>query len=96
MLQKIKDRLRISHTKLDSEIEDTIKAARAEMVRAGVSERKANDEADNLILQAVKTYCLWNYANDSKVAEGYKKSWEYQLENIRKTPDYAERGDLVV
>lgn len=84
MLEKVKLALRISHSYLDSDIQDTIDAARAEMLRAGVSESVANSELD-IVEMALKTYCMYVYANDSKMSEGYFKSWQYQLDNIRKS-----------
>lgn len=84
MLEKVKIALRIRHTYLDSDIQDTIKTARAEMIRAGIIPKVANCEHE-LIEMAIKTYCQYVYANDSKIADGYFKSWEYQLDNIRKS-----------
>lgn len=96
MLAKIKLALRISHTALDSDILDTIKAARAEMIRAGVPEDIANSETNDLIVQAIKTYALYVYANDTKLADGYFNSWQYQLDNIRKSSfDTSEEEDDV-
>lgn len=84
MLAKVKLALRITHTYLDSDITDTIKVARQEMVRSGISEEIANSELE-IIENAIKTFCLYVYANDSKMTEGYFHSWEYQLDNIRKS-----------
>lgn len=84
MLDKVKLALRISHNLLDSDIKDTIETARAEMVRSGVSENVAHD-SNTLIEAAIKTYCQAVYANDEKRAEGFMKSWQYQLDNIRKS-----------
>lgn len=84
MLEKVKTALRISHTKLDSDITESIATARAEMVRAGVDSTVA-ESTNTLVESAIKTYCQYLYANDTKMAEGYFKSWEYQLDNIRKS-----------
>lgn len=84
MLEKVKLALRISHTHLDSDIESTISTARAEMIRSGVPESVAYSDAD-VVEMAIKTYCLFVYANDTKMSEGYFKSWQYQLDNIRKS-----------
>lgn len=84
MLEKVKLALRISHSYLDSDIESTISTARAEMIRSGVSESVAYSDAD-VVEMAIKTYCLFVYANDTKMSEGYFKSWQYQLDNIRKS-----------
>lgn len=84
MLEKVKKALRISHNLLDDDIEDTIRTARMEMIRAGVSEAVAVSELD-IVQMAIKTYALFVYANDTKMQDGYFKSWEYQLENIRRS-----------
>lgn len=84
ILAKVKLALRISHTYLDSDITDTISTARAELVRSGVASDVANGNTD-MIVMAIKTYCLFVYANNDKMADGYFKSWQYQLDNIRKS-----------
>lgn len=91
MLEKIKLALRITHNYLDSDITDTINAARAEMVRSGVSDNIVNAEDNDLVSQAIKTYALYVYSGDSKLTEGYFQSWQYQLENIRKS--YPKESD---
>ena len=93
MISKIKLALRISHSYLDDEILDKIKVARAEMIRSGISENMANSIQDPLIDNAIKAYCMYAFCNDSKIADGYFKSWEYQLDNLRKTAKYSSGGD---
>ena len=93
MLDKVKLALRISHTLLDGDIKDTIEVARAEMIRSGVSKAYANS-SHPLVESAIKTYCLYVYSNDEKKTQGYFNSWEYQLDNIRKSTEPAlEEGD---
>lgn len=84
MLEKVKLALRITHNYLDRDIEDTIKVARQEMIRAGVSEEVANSDND-MVENAIKTFCLYTYCNDSKFTEGYFNSWIFQLDNLRKS-----------
>lgn len=84
MLDKVKLSLRISHNLLDSDIEDTIGTARAELIRVGVPESKANGD-DLLVEEAIKTYCKAVYSSDEKRAEGFFNSWQYQLDNLRKS-----------
>ena len=93
MLGRIKVALRITHDFLDDDINDTISSARAEMIRSGVLEEKANDDGDMLIVSAIKTYCLSVYCSDTQKADGYRKSWEYQLECLRKSIGYTKEGD---
>lgn len=84
MLGKVKLALRITHNYLDQDIEDTIKMARAEMIRSGVSEEVANS-SNKIVENAIKTFCLYTYCNDSKFTEGYFNSWIFQLENLRRS-----------
>lgn len=93
MLDKVKLALRISHDLLDGDINDTIEVARAEMIRSGVSKGYANSNHP-LVENAIKTYCLYVYSNDDKKTQGYFDSWQYQLDNIRKSAEPAlEEGD---
>lgn len=86
-LDKVKLALRIVHTKLDTELAASILTAKAELARAGLVSA-AISETDNLILEAIKTYCKYSYASDEKMREGYFMSWQYQLDCLRKTLAY--------
>ena len=89
MLEKIKNALRIKHSLLDDDIKDSISEARAEMLRSGVSKEVA--ESDHVLVKAaIKTYCLASFSSDSDMAEGYQKSWQYQLDNLRKSTRVIE------
>lgn len=96
MLAKVKLALRITHSLLDSDITATISTARAEMIRSGISSDVANSSLD-IVEMAIKTYCLFVYANDAKMSDGYFTSWQYQLDNIRKStitvPDPEEDSE---
>ncbi len=87
-LEKVKLALRISHTKLDTDLQDTINTAKKEMERAGILST-AIVETDNLVLEAIKTYCKYSFASDEKIREGYFMSWEYQLDCLRKSENYG-------
>lgn len=84
MLEKVKLALRISHNLLDDDIQDTIKSARAEMKRSGISNELADSDLE-IIELAIKTYCQYIYCNDTKMKDGYFASWSYQLDNLRKS-----------
>lgn len=79
MLDKVKLALRINHSRLDTDIEETIATARAEMIRAGVSPTVALSECE-VVEMAIKTYCRYIY-QDEKLFE----SWQYQVDNLRKS-----------
>ena len=87
-LEKIKLSLRISHSKLDEDIQADIDAVLTDLRMHGVTHK---DESDPLIFNAVKLYCKSCYVDDPvkgasyrdryfalrdclKVAEGY--GWE--------------------
>lgn len=94
-VREIKQAIRISHDYLDNEIYQSIDVAQNEMIRAGIADEAAHDIHDPLVRNAIKTYCKYAFANDSKMAEGYLTSWKYQLENMRKTAKYT-RSDFNV
>lgn len=93
MLEKIKLALRISHNKLDGDINDNIAFAKQEMARLGIDATKTIIEGetevmDPLIYTAIKTYCQYAFTTDLKAQEGYLTSWSYQLDCLRKTSGY--------
>ena len=61
MLDKVRQALRITHNKLDDELQDVINACIYDLTIAGV---KNIDENDPLIQQAVKTYAKAEYEQD--------------------------------
>ena len=83
MLERVKKALRISHDLLNSEILDTIQAARSDMIRAGVLPALANSEA-SLASRAVVTFCRSAFCNDPKMAEGYAEAYRLMLDELRK------------
>ena len=62
---------------LNSEIERNIKAARAEMIRSGVSEIVAGSSHE-LVEDAIITYCLMKMGKETRY-EQFKEGWEYQM-----------------
>lgn len=92
ILDEVKKVLRITHTKLDTDITDKIAAARAEMTRVGILEEKANATDDYLINEAIKTYIQQKYAKDEKEAENYYNSWVTQVDGMRKSSGYRNDG----
>ena len=93
LLDDVKLALRISHNKLDSEITSLIAAAREDMQRAGMTATAAADETSNLTVTAIKTYVLMRMADNLQEAEGYQRSYEYQLDNLRKSTAYNTEPD---
>lgn len=88
LLNTVKTAKRIRHNDLNTEIERLISVARDEMVRAGIDESKANDENDSLTTQAVVTFCLYSLAETEELEGRYLRSWEIQLDSLRKSRGY--------
>lgn len=90
MLSAVKLALGITIDDLDADIEATISSARAELIRAGIAEEKADDDTDPLISQAIKTYCKSIYTSDIDKAEKFMDAFKYQQECIRKSEGYKD------
>ena len=78
LLSKIKTSLRISHTALDEDVQDTIIACLADLRMCGVQENKldATKELDPLVLNAVKMYCKKEYTDDPAKATRYQGGYD--------------------
>lgn len=78
LLTKIKASIRISHTKLDEDVTDTIDACFADLQVAGLRAEKLDpaQEPDPLILNAVKLYCKAAYTDDPVKAARYQGGYD--------------------
>lgn len=92
-IDDVKQRLRISHNKLDGDLTAVVSAARAELIRVGVDATLAASESDPLIVEAVKTYCQYNFTDDDKARDGYFSSWVTQVDGLRKSAGYMRDPD---
>lgn len=86
MLEQIRKALRITHTKLDDDISDTIEACKRDLSLAGVY--WVGDE-DPLLIQAVKLYCKWQFDHEGK-AERYEKAYWNLKMSLGLCGDYNE------
>lgn len=82
-LEIVKDALRIRHKALDAEIERLIATARADIIRVGVDAILAQSD-DDLVIQAIVTYCLLNMSSDPELMDKYKRAYEIQIEGLRR------------
>ena len=73
MLEKIKIALRISHNKLDDDIQSNIDACLADLEVCGIV---FAETADPLILNAVKLYCRSIYTDDPGKGAEYLRRYE--------------------
>lgn len=72
-LTKIKQGIRISHNKLDDDIQADIDACQADLRLVGVIYA---DETDPLIFNAIKLWCRSLYTDDTIKAAEYLKRYE--------------------
>lgn len=86
LLEKIKLVLRVDEDDLDEDIQDSIDAAKADLILCGVFESKIV-EADPLILRAVKIFCKAEFSTD-KEAERYRQSYEMIRNHLSMSADY--------
>lgn len=94
-LADIRLRVRTSADKLDGEIGDLIRAARAALVLGGVLPDRAADESDPLVKQAVSTYVKAEFGLDNEDAEKYRASFEKQKIALALASDYIEAAEEV-
>ena len=84
LLDVIKKADRITTNALDDEITRLIGWARSEMVRVGIPSDKADSSTDDLIVQCIVEGVLSRIASDDKIRDAASKSFEYQLDCLRK------------
>lgn len=85
-------RITTAKTKLDGELCDLIRAARADLVRVGVSPKRAKDESDPLIKQALSAYVKWKFGLDNEDADDYRASYQMQRDELSLASDYREEA----
>lgn len=78
LVLKIKNNIRIKHTALDDDIEDTIQAALDDLAVCGVKVPPADDpqDMDPLILNAVKLFCKVEYTDDPAKSTIYQSRYD--------------------
>lgn len=88
MLDKIKLALRITTAAFDTEIEDLIAAALADLGLAGIAKL---DETDPLILRAVTTYCRANFGSPDDY-DRLKAAYDEQKAQLQVSTGYTDWG----
>lgn len=88
MLDRIKVALRITHSKLDADLESTIESAKMELRRIGVMVPDG-DYVPDIVFNAIKTYCQMYYTDDEKKRDMFYKSFECQADGLRKSMEYG-------
>lgn len=89
MLEKVRTALRITHNKLDDELQDVIDACKADLKVSGIVKQ---DESDPLIQQAIKTYAKAEYEQDVNKANRLTQAYISLKIAMCLCGDYTEEG----
>lgn len=91
MLDAVKLAMRpaIKTNAYDSDIQDLIEAAKADLAVVGIS----GDENDPLIRQAIKTYCRLHFGTPED-PEKLKAAYDEQKAQLMSATGYTNWGDL--
>nr|DAR81347.1 MAG TPA: head to tail adaptor [Caudoviricetes sp.] len=89
MFEKVKLALRITTAAFDSEIEDLISAALADLGIAGVI---TLEETDPLIIRAVITYCKANFGQPEEY-DRLKAAYDEQKAQLQMATGYTDWGE---
>ena len=74
---------------VDAELTDIIEECRLDLVTLGVLEEKANDEADPLILGAVRCFVRWKFGVNNDEAAANREDYMQLRDEIRKRVGYC-------
>jgi len=86
LIDNVRMALRVTTTAFDTEIQDLIDAAEADLGIAGV---EIQDTADPLIKRAVITYCRANFGQPDDY-ERLKRSYDEQKANLQMATGYTD------
>lgn len=91
LLTKIKNSLRVTHTALDGDIEDTMAACVADLRVCGVQvPDELNESIDPLLLNAVKLYCKAGYTDDPNKAARFQAGYDALKSCLMMAEGYRE------
>ena len=92
LVLKVKTNIRIKHTALDSDIEDTIEAALSDLRMCGVNVLLVDEhgEMDPLLLNSVKLFCKVEYTDDTGKAAEYQRRYDALKSCLMTSGKYRE------
>lgn len=79
---------RSQSTDVDSELKDLVEECRQDLVSVGVTESKATDETDYLILGAVRSFARWKFGMSNDDADKNKADYLDQKDELRRKTAY--------
>lgn len=89
MIESIKTALRISNTAYDSEINNLISAAKADLRLSGILESKVNDDTDPLIKRAIMVYVKASFGWNNPDAERLQQSYNMLKIHLALSQEYT-------
>ena len=85
--------LGVTDSYFDGQINLAISAARIKMQLGGVSESKANDDSDPLVMVAIIAYVKGTVGNDNPDAKRYLDCFESMVCQMKSTDAYRDKAD---
>lgn len=79
---------RNTSTDVDAELTDIIEECRLDLQQLGVLASKATDEADSLILGAVRSFARWKFGLSNEDADKNREDYMLQRDELRRRRDY--------
>lgn len=89
MLEILKNSLRISHNKLDSDIMSNVDACMEDLKRVGVFVPFDADDCSAILKKAIENYVKWQYDFNGK-GEDFRKNYERLRDALSLNEDYTE------
>jgi hypothetical protein len=86
LIDDVKNELRITNTAYDTEIEDLINTAKADLSLTGLV---TVDDTDSLTKRAITIFCKANFGFDNQDSERLQKSYEMLRNHLSLSTDYA-------
>ena len=86
--------VRTKSTAFDGEIADLIRAAREDLVLAGVLPERTRDEEDPLIKRALASYVRAEFGLDNEDADQYRAAYQRLKVSLAMSSDYVGGGEV--
>ena len=93
IIDKIKTALRMDCDDLDEDIQDTIEAAKSDLILSGVKEAKITED-DPLILRAIKVFCKAEFSSDNVESNRFRKSYEMLRDHLSLSTEYSFKEEI--
>ena len=89
-IAKMRRAIRVGQNEdIDAEIIDLIEECRHDLIQLGVLSTKANDEADSLILGAVRGFVRWKFGLNNPDADRLHAEYDIMRDELRRRGDYC-------